>query len=334
MRHKSLLHNLNIILSKSIIPVTNLSRGQMDICHSIKSKKNPSIRCISKATHGDFCARHRKSKILWAAPRKTIITRKQRAALEKIYKFWILYGRRKLKVHHGPATFVPEISQNDRDIFNLEPITKIPLMYHFSYQDSNKHIWVFDLRYLTQMLHYGNELKNPYSQELLPSPVIKRLQEYTQLLICKKIPVLYIDTHSLTPEQAWNQKVLDVFLKLNSMGYAANLIWFDLMSIRQHHTFYTSIYNMWNINLGLTHIQKEVLIPAYDSGRAPLFRWTPEVIIRNQDLKWWRKNNLNLMNAFLTRGKDRLVQTTGALYIIMALAQSSPGAAEAFHWLT
>jgi hypothetical protein len=184
------------------------------------------------------------------------------------------------------------------------------------------------------MLHYGNDLKNPYSQEILSSTVIKRLQEYTQTLIRHKIPVLYTDTQTLTPEQSWNQKVLDVFLKLNSMGYAANLIWFEVMTLRQHHHFYTSIYNLWTYTLGLTHMQKEVLIPSYDSGRAPLFRWRPEVIIgNNQELKWWRKNNLNLMNAFLMRGKDRIVQSTGALYVIMALAQSSPGAAEAFNWL-
>ena len=302
-------------------------------CNSIKSKKDPSIRCVSKATHGDFCARHRNSKILWASPKKTyIVTRKQRAAIEKIYKFWILHGRRKLQGRHGPATFLPEISQNDRDIFNLEPIAKIPLMYHFSYQDSNKHIWSFDLRFLVQMLHYGNDLKNPYSQELLAAPEIKRLQNISQSLILHKIPVLYSDSQTLTPEQAWNQKVLDVFLKLNSMGYAANLVWFELMTPRQHHHFYTSLYNLWTHSLGLTHQQKEVLIPAYDSGRAPLFRWTPEGI-RNQELKWWRKNNLNLMNTFLTRGKDRAIQSTGALYILMALVQSSPGAAEAFHWL-
>jgi len=262
-----------------------------------------------------------------------MVTRKQRVAIQKIYNFWVFYGRRKVRKIHGPATFVPEISQNDRDLFNLEPVSKIPLMYHFSYQDPF-HVWTFDLRFLVQMLHYGNDLKNPYNQEILPPPVIKRLQGLSQCLIRQKIPVIYIDTETLTPEQAWNQKVLDVFLKLNSMGYAANLLWFEAMTLRNHHDFYTSLYDLWTHNLGLTHTQKEVLIPAYDSGRAPLFRWTPEVIIgNNQELKWWRKNNLSLMNSFLTRGKDTVVQSTGALYVLMALVQSSRGAAEAFHWL-
>ena len=306
---------------------------EVKLCHSIKSKKNPTVRCASKATHGDFCSRHRKSKIQWIAPKKNyIITRKQSLAISKIYKFWILYGRRKIRKLHGPATFFPEISQNDRDIFNLEPISKIPILYTFSYIDANRHIWTFDLRFLAQLMHYGNELKNPYNQEILPPPTVERLQSLTQNLIRHKIPVLYTETNILTPEQAWNQKVLDVFIKLNSLGYAANLVWFDAMSIRQHHSFYTSLYNLWTHTLGLTHTQKEVLIPAYDSGRAPLFRWTPDGI-RNQELKWWRKNNLNLMNAFLSRGKDRVVQSTGALYVLMSLVSSSGAAAEAFPWL-
>jgi len=308
----------------------------MDQCLSIKSKKNPSIQCSAKATHGEFCARHRKSKILWtsANPKKVyMVTRKQRAAIDKIYSWWVIHGRRKIRKIHGPATFTPEISQNDRDIY-LDPITKIPLLYHFSYIDSSKHIWTFDIRFLVQLMHYGNDLRNPYNQEILPADVRERLQVYTHSLIKHKIPVLFTDTSTLTPEQAWNQKVLDVFLKLNSLGYAANLVWFEAMSIRRHHSFYTSLYNLWTHNLGLTHQQKEVLIPAYDSGRAPLFRWTPEVIIgNNQDLKWWRKNNLSLMNTFLSRGKDRIVQSTGALYLLMALVTSSPAAAEAFPWL-
>jgi hypothetical protein len=307
------------------------------LCHSIKSKKNSSAHCPSKATHGDFCAKHRKSKILWTSmnPKKTyIITRAQRVAINKIYNFWIFYGRRKIQKIHGPATFCPEIANNDTDISNLESLNTIPLIYRFSYVDDSKQIWAFDLRFLVQLMHYGNELKNPYTQTMLPPATVERFQRYTQILIRHKIPVLYTTDTTLSPEQIWNQKVLDVFLKLNSLGYAANLVWFENMALRHHHTFYTSLYNLWNYRLNLSHEQKESVVPAYDSGRSPLFRWTPEVITgHSQELKWWRKNNLSLMNTFLSRGKDRVVQSTGALYVLSALVTCSRGAAEAFPFL-
>lgn len=312
------------------------------VCLSIKSKKHPDQPCASKATHGDFCARHSKSKILWSAPsesegsvkRALAMTRKQRVAIEKIYRFWVSYGRRKIRKIHGPSTFISEISQNDVDITTLEPISTIPLRYRFSYSDINKHIWTFDLRFLVQMMHYGNEMKNPYTQDILEGPVVERLQALTQALIRNKLPVLYSNETSLTPEQAWNQKVLDVFLKLNSLGYAVNLIWFEGMTVSQHHSFYTILYNMWTSELALRNEEKENLVSGYNSGRNPLFRWEPTVIVgKVNTLKWWRKNNLGLMNAFVTRAKDRALQNCSALYVLTALVESVPAARESFPWL-
>ena len=303
----------------------------MEVCLSIKSKKHPDQQCSSKATHGDFCSRHSKSKTVFTKPR-IIVTRKQRAAIEKIYRFWVSYGRRKIRYIHGPSTFISEISQNDTDITSLEPISTIPLIYRFSYSDLSRHIWTFDLRFLVQMMHYGNEMKNPYTQDHLQQSVIQRLQTLTQNLIRHKIPVTYIDDLVLTPEQAWNQKVLDVFLKLNSLGYAVNLIWFEDMTVTQHHSFYTTLHTMWST--GLAAQEKENLVAGYNSGRSPLFRWTPEVIVNKvNSLKWWRKNNLGLMNAFLTRAKDRTLQNCSALYILTALVEAVPAARESFPWL-
>jgi hypothetical protein len=313
-------------------------------CLSIKSKKHPDQRCESKVIDGDFCPRHSKSKILWSestssrAPEpvktKNLMTRKQRVATEKIYRFWVSYGRRKIRKIHGPSTFISEISQNDTDITTLEPISTIPLRYRFSYSDMNKHIWTFDLRFLVQMIHYGNEMKNPYTQDVFEKPVVERLQALTQTLIHNKLPVLYTNEATLTPEQVWNQKVLDVFLKLNSLGYAVNLIWFEEMTVSQHHSFYTILYNMWTTDFSLRIQEKENLVAGYNSGRNPLFRWTPDVIVGKMNtLKWWRKNNLGLMNAFVTRAKDRTFQNCSALYVLTALVESVPAARESFPWL-
>jgi hypothetical protein len=305
-------------------------------CLSIKSKKHPDQQCAYNATHGKFCSRHSKSKILWSAmgeaksPRTT--TRKQRVALDKIYRFWVFYGRRKIRNIHGPSTFISEISQNDTDITSLEPISSIPLRYRFSYSDSTRHIWTFDLRFLVQMIHYGHEMKNPYTQDVFPRPDLERLQRLSETLISHKLPVLYTDEAELTPEQVWNQKVLDVFLKLNSLGYAVNLIWFEGMTVAQHHSFYTILYTMWETDLRAQ--EKENLVVGYNSGRAPLFRWTPEAIVaQGNTLKWWRKNNLGLMNAFLTRAKDRALQNCSALYVLTALVDAVPAARESFPWL-
>ena len=305
-------------------------------CLSIKSAKNPREQCKSKATKGDFCARHCKSRILWTdTPKKTIpFTRKQRAAIEKIYRFFNIHCRRHLRRSMGPCIFVPESAENDSDLLTLQPVTEIPFKYRFSYIDVSGHAWIFDVRFFIQLAHHGNELKNPFTQSPLTQSEIKLFQKRVEILRIHKVPILYVEEGELTTEQNWNQKVLDIFLKMNSLGFSVNVVWFDMMTVTTHERFYTNLYNLWTHNLGITEEQKEILVPGHSSGRTPLFRWVPDIITyRRQELKWWRKQSLGLMKAFLTRSKDPITQGSNALTILTALANCHTFVAEAFPWL-
>jgi len=307
------------------------------LCTSVKSKKNPHLQCTSVAVEGlPWCTRHRRSQIKWVsqAPRPPSFTRRQKVAGSKITTWMRVYGRLRLRRKHGPALYCPESSHNQKDVYSFESITTIPLLYHFSYADDRKMVWVFDIRFLSQMLTYGKEPRNPFSQELFSRKVIQRLQASASALREKKIPIVYLDTDTLTPDQAWNQKVLDVFLKLHSHGYGANILWFENLTVRGHELFYTHLHRLWTTSLGLTDSDRDRIVPGHNSGRSPLFRWAPMVITsRTQELKWWRKQTLGLMNSFLTRAKDKDVRGCGALYVLTALAQTHPGAAEVFPWL-
>ena len=308
------------------------------LCASIKSKKNPHLQCASAVTEAGskWCSRHRKSQITWTskAPRPPSFTKRQKTAGAALTSWWRLYGRLHLRKQHGPALFAPDVAQNQKDVYTFDSITTIPLAYHFSYADERKLVWVFDVRFLSQMMMYGKEHRNPFSQELFPSALIQRLEAHATRLRAKKIPIVYIEKDVLTPSQAWDQKVLDVFLKLHSHGYGANVLWFESLTVRGHEIFYLHLYRLWNITLGLTSTDKERIVPGHNCGRTPLFRWEPAVITsRSQELKWWRKQSLGLMNAFLTRAKEKEVRGCGALYILTALAQTHPGAAEVFPWL-
>jgi hypothetical protein len=315
---------------------TRLPQSQV-LCASIKSKKHSNLRCPNTASRGQFCAKHIKSKILWTSSNTTKhhpLTRRQKNAAEKIMKFWILHGRRRLRRIQGPSLFMSSLSHNDKDIYTFESITTIPFVYHFSFIDLKKHLWTFDLRFLIQLLQYGKQLVNPFSQEPIPETLIQRLQQRSQTLRKRGIPIVYVEKDVLTSEQIWNQKVLDVFLKLTSLGYGVNLLWFETMSVRSHETFHRKLYDLWNITAGLTAADKERIIPGHSSGRSPLFRWNPTILeAQTHELKWWRKQNLNLMNTFVSRSTDRTVQSCGALYVLTALAQTHPKIAEVYPWL-
>jgi hypothetical protein len=302
-------------------------------CSSIKSRKYAALRCPNPATRGDFCAKHCKSKIVWVStiPKPTPFTRSQKSAADKIHEFWKIHGRRRALRIHGPTLFSPELSHNDRDIYTFDSITTIPFTYHFSYTDTSKKSWTFDLRFLTQLLQYGKEMRNPFSQELIQDSVLQRLQARTESLRKRGLAIVYAEATGLTPEQLWNQKVLDVFLRISSLGYGVNMLWYESMTVRQHKEFYLCLYDMF---YSLMPFVRERVVPSYKSVRTPLFRWTPSQLdIEIHDIRWWRKQNLALMNAFFVRGQDRDTQGCGALYILTGLARIHPRVAETFPWL-
>jgi hypothetical protein len=312
----------------------------MSLCKSIKSKKHPELRCPNRAVKGEWCAVHVKSQKEWklvsesetkiTKSRTIPFTQKEQNAASLIQRCW----KRKVCRIQGSATFYTELADNDKDIYSYDSVKTIPLVYRFSYTDNKKHIWLFDLRFLIQSMAYDSQFTNPFTQEEIPHSVKVRIQKRSEYLSQRKIPVLYVNSDVLTPEQIWNQKVLDVFLKLTSLGYGVNIAWFEMMTVRAHELFYKHLYNLWFHTLGLTEEDRERVVPGYNSGRFSLFRWTPEDILDYDfDIRWWRKMNLGIMKTFITRSEDKDTQSCGALYILTALANMHPRVREAFPWL-
>lgn len=309
-------------------------------CQSIKSKKHPEARCPNQANkEGVWCSKHIRTKIKFeqSIPSRGVTKApliKQDQAVRKIQRFWARRGRPSLIREKGLLTYTPNQAHNDKDIYSYDPVETIPLTYRFSYLDPKGHAWLFDLRFLLHLLQLGNDLKNPFTQEEIPPRIIERLQKYSSHLRSKNVPIVYLEKDELTPEQIWNQKVLEVFLKFTSLGYGVNVLWFETMHTRYHEHFYTRLWELWNRTLRLTEEDKERIVPGHSSGRAPLFRWNPvQVCGRGFDLKWWRKQNLMLMKAFLTRAEDKHNQGCGALYVLTALANTHPRCGESFPWL-
>jgi hypothetical protein len=310
-------------------------------CASIKSKKHSDVRCPNPATvKGDtiWCSVHTKSKIHWepilsSLPTPITSSTKQKAAQRYLFRFWIRYGRPKLRKLQGLAMYVPQVAHNDKDIYSYDTVDTIPIPYRLSYRDSSNHIWLFDLRFLTQLLQHGNDMKNPFTQEEFPLLLFERIQIRTEQLRTMKKPIVYTE-EELTPDQIWNQKVLDVFLKMTSLGYGVNVLWFESLHVRGQEMLYSEMYRLWTHIIPLTPEDRERIVPGYDTGRAPLFRWHPsEIVGRGFDIKWWRKQTLGIMRTFLTRSDDKDNQTCGCLYILRALANVHPRAGEAFPWL-
>lgn len=308
------------------------AEGMQAKCQHVKSKKEPEKQCDHTATKGTFCSVHDrcKKKVLWTRP-VAMLTRTQRAAGHKVLTFlrrstWATRLKR-----HGPAYFTPTMANNETDIYTLDPVASIPLTYRFSYTDTKSNVWLFDSRFLMGSMQYESTVINPFTQEEIPANVLSRLQTLSEFLQRHSLPLLYVTEDTLTPEQRWNQKVLDVFLRIRTHGYGVNVIWFETMNISSHSRFYMRLYDLWTTELRLTDEDKERIVPRHTNS---IFTQHPNrLMYEYHTLKWWMKHNLSVMHTLLTASPEKGNRGCGALYILTAMAQVIPDVAQAYPWL-
>lgn len=304
-------------------------------CQNIKSRRYRSAPCSSAATHGDFCSRHYKNPIRFESQKPSvslnrILTRSEHQAVLQIQRFWKKWAARQRYSRQGPASNDRTLSQNSTEVYTLESLETIPLVFFFSFADCNRSIWSFDIRSLSHLLKEGSEPQNPYTRQILSPSIIEKVHSRLVWLRKRKYPTLHETGENLTPEQIWNQKVLDVFFKMDALGYRASCRWFDDMVKEEHALFYSKLYRLWTYQLGLTPQEKEDILP----GCTKIFKQTPErAVTANHDLKWWRRTNLNMILEFISRGTSKSQQGLGALYVIMGIVQVIPEAAEAYPWI-
>jgi hypothetical protein len=306
-------------------------------CANIKSKKHKDQPCTLSATHGDFCSRHFKNPQRFTPKQvipEKVLTRSGYMALQRLQRFWRRWSAQKRFRRQGPAANCLDIASNQTEVYSLENIQSIPKSFFFSFADEKKNIWAFDIRSLSHLVTEGNEIQNPYTRRTLDSATLKKIHSRILWLRQRKFPILYAVGENMTQEQIWNQKVLDVFFKMEALGYRASCRWFDEMNQTDHSTFYRRLHRLWNYQLGLSHNEKEAIIPGYNTGMTKLFRLTPDRMeSQAHDLRWWRRANLNLILEFLTKAPNKSQQSLGALYVLMALVQVVPEASDAYPWI-
>jgi hypothetical protein len=306
-------------------------------CQNIKSRTNPDAQCPFAALHGDYCSRHTKNPRPFRARRVSNeiqeATPSAAAAATKIQRAWRLRAPLLRFAHQGPASNALNLAGNETELYSMDPLSSIPAPYRFSYADEKRHIWMFDIRTLGHSMATGFPQQNPYTREILPAQALNALHNRIAWLRSRKYQILHINTDVLTPEQCWNQKVLDIFLKIEALGYYACPDWFHGMTAYHHSLFYKKLFDLWEYRLALTAAEKEAVVPGHLSpGARRLFRFPPDTQ-DDRDRGWWARMNLSIMEAFVTRATDKERQKLGAMYVLMGLVQASRPAARALPWV-
>jgi hypothetical protein len=308
-------------------------------CGNIKSKNSPDAQCKLSATYGEFCSRHWKHPTRYntygTIPSTPVpFTKKQIVAVIRIQTFW---KKRVAYLHfrqHGPGRFIRELSKNDLELYTLDPVREIPKLYFFSFVDSGTCMWSFDIRALAHLQSMGELKVNPYNRETISDYCLNRIRNRLTWLRSRKYSVFFPVGVELTSDQIWRQKILDVFMKIESYGFHVSCDWFTEMSIEDHKIFYKTLFMNWFHRLGLTHADREKIVPQYMSEKKKLFRYNPESFDghKTHTKHWWEKLNLSLAEAFLTRSPDKENLKLGAMYCVMGLVAINEKAADVFPW--
>lgn len=305
---------------------------------NIRSRAHSDVQCTSPATNGDYCGKHYKRPIRFfdrkRDDQRNIYTRSQTAASQKIYRWWKRKSAQKRFLSQGPAIHCRNLSSNTTEVYSLEALDSIPQVFFFSYADKQKNIWSFDIRSLLNILSQGQPLQNPYTREDFSQKTLQRFRSRIDWLRTRKFPLLYGLEETITPEQEWNQKVLDIFMKIEALGYLLSTSWFTDLSIESHKKLYRTIYELWYFRLGLTNIQKEEICPGHNTNQGKLFRKNPEEALRvHTEMKWWKKQNLAIINSLITKGTNKSNRGLGALYVVMGFVSVNRKAAETYPWI-
>jgi len=308
-------------------------------CANIKSRKSPDIQCNINATNGDFCSRHSKHPCRFSlkkvAPGPERATRKELEAITKIQRFWKKKSPLLSIRNQGIGIFQRANSVNETELYSFDPVASIPNLYYFSFTDDKKNLWSFDIRTLGQVLSNGDLKLNPYTRNPLVPSILGKIRSRLTWLRRRKYTVFYPAGTDLTQEQIWSQRILDLFMKIESFGYYVSCEWFTAMTIPDHIKFYKTLYELWNYRLGLTAFDRERIVPGHVNGPKTLFRYVPESFVGNRAHKklWWERLNLALIESFLTRSVDKEQQKLGAMYCVMGLVAVNSAAAESFPWI-
>jgi hypothetical protein len=298
-------------------------------CVSIKSKKNQTERCPNPAKDGgEFCGHHRLSAVRWISPVAQV---GQVTKIQNWYRQKMMYRN----IHfHGLGFYNREACVNSEDFFSTESLKDISNNAFYSFRDASENLlYAFDIRslhMLTQKSTEKNEpTKNPYTRSVIPVCVLNKARRLIEWRRARKMELSWVPTVTITPEQGWRMKVVEIFVMMEELQYGADPEWFIALSLTGQKRFYLNLLDIWQHRAGLSQEDRERIVPSPQQ----LFHWGITRITAIQQLSTIRTTNSYIMKKMITSAVDRSDKVLGAMYILTALTQVSPEAAEAFPWL-
>lgn len=245
--------------------------------------------------------------------------------IQKIFRGYIT--RKNLKLR-GTGYFNNYLCKNEEDFFSMEKISNIPKVYLFTYVDSNNNIWGFDARSFRKLILTNKQ--NPYTRESINDNILLHFNELIKHIKSLKYPIYY-ESELLDPNQLFNDRVLTIFQKIDTLNVAAGGTdpdWFKNLDLVQLKSFYKHLEDIWNYRAELSNADKMKIVP--DNN---IFRINMNFITNLKNKQQLQNIILEEIDKLISSSLDVNSKSMGAYYVLIALCEVSSTCANCMPWL-
>lgn len=176
-------------------------------------------------------------------------------------------------------------------------------------------------------------LQNPYTRENFPEPCIENFRRRILFLRNHKYVLSYNVNQDMTPDQLWHQRILDVIMKLDGLGFHTCVSWFEELASSDLLKFYIVLYELWHSDRITPPHVRNMIVQDYDTtteGR--VFDRNPR-LHGGHDKRWWQNLLLHTIECLITKGVDKDSKTWGAVLVIRAYSFVNIHIQRQYHWL-
>lgn len=243
---------------------------------------------------------------------------------------------KKYKLLHGPASLKRKLCTNADDFVTMEPVEDINYHQFISYKDTDGFIYGFDIISLHNLFLKSPDIesiKNPYTRNLIPEPVIKTIKSIIRIAKILKFHInLHYedDTPIISSAKMVELRALTLFQTIDELGNYSNSSWFLSLNRNQLIRFLRELTDIWNYRAQITLETKRKICPPIGDP----FRLLNMIYIHNEpNMLNVKKAVLEVLEKIVNSGVDRDSKALGACYVLGSLTIVNQEAATALPWL-
>jgi len=255
-----------------------------------------------------------------------------------------------------------EICVNENDFYSLEPISKIPFEYFYSFC-CGKTWYGCNIVSLIHLFQTKGGIKNPYTREPFTLDALSVIKDlYSMICVvfgvpedapkrsyAKAQPTIVFPTQTMGNliiavdliEQRINRmrtiraksvpdRIQTLFMEIDQLGNYTHSQWFSSLERREYIRLFRTLFDIWTYRGQLTR-ETKLLINIIEDPFNEINR--ERVYLHEANIEVIKEICLRVMENMVYNGVDDEYRKIGALHVLTALTGVSIGARTSMPWL-